>query len=206
MERKSLLELVGSIFVALIFLSSYLAFSNNNSGTQGGGGNVKTTTVGQTFYSTGTAVANVSSYGQVLIINSSCANASAIMTHLSDLMISYESNGSVGNFYSTSGDQMIVQIGNESAYALYRSLSSAIGANASACTTFGSQASVQLPARVSLYVPDAKSSVTVTVPNSIRNYAVRLAFSANLTVKVNVTVTALLFQNGTVYNMTVTRS
>ena len=160
----------------------------------------------QTYYATAQAKANITSYGQVLAVNVSCANATGVESSISSLLTVMERNGSVSNFYSPSPGQILVQLGNYTAYGAYAYLAGRIGAGAS-CASFASQATVQLPASMPFRIPLAKSTLTVEIPSGQRSFVLPVVLSAGMVRSVNVSVAALVTETGAVYgNMTVTRA
>lgn len=195
MEKKRMVELVGALFIAIIFLTSYAAFSS--SGTRPSANNTAPAQA-QTYYATGRTQANITSYGQVLSVNVSCSNATAVMSSLNRLLTAMEGNGSVSNFYSPMQGRILVQLGNYTAYKVYSLLSAGIGSGA-ACTSFTSQASVLLPARMSFMIPLAKSSYTVMIPGSQRSVTLPITLSNSTGKAINVSVAALITTNGTIY-------
>lgn len=193
MERKKLIELVGSIFVALIFLSSYAAFGNISANAS----NATTTSQAQTVYAAAVANATIASYGGTININISCSNVTAVSGVLNAALASLEKNGSVSNFYSQQASQVLVQAGNASAYRLFLELSKDAGAGAS-CTQFLGSANVNLPSRVNFHVPAEKSSIIISIPQSMLTHSLPVAFKENMSSTMEVSVSAFLYLNGTI--------
>ncbi|VVB76932.1 Uncharacterised protein [uncultured archaeon] len=202
MEKK-LIEILAALFVAAIFFTSYAAF--------GGGGNtttVSTTTTvsAQTFYATGSAQANVVSYGQLMNISISCANVSAVSGSINGFLSELETSGRVGNFYSPYGSEILVQAVNGTSYDVYNALVARMGQDA-ACSTFSSQVEVTLPAAVRLSVPLAKTTITLNLPASARNYALPVTLSGAALSAINVSIAALVTDSGALYgDLSVMRS
>ena len=202
MEKKRMIELVGALFIAMIFLTSYAAFSNSGSRPSA---NTTAPVQVQTYYATGRTQANITSYGQVLAVNVSCSNSTAVSSSLNRMLAAMESNGSVSNFYSPMQGRILVQLGNYTAYKAYSLLAVGIGPGA-ACTSFASQASVLLPARMSFMIPLAKSSYTVLIPGSQRSVTLPITLNSIMGKSINVSVAALITTNGTIYgSMSVVR-
>lgn len=194
LQGKKLMEIIGSIFVALIFLSSYAAF---------GGGAVSpntTTTVlpSQTYYASARGTAAITSYAPVLNINISCSNITSVSAKLNSALVSLERNGSVSNFYSQQAAQILVQAGSIASNQIYGLLLSRIGAG-SACTSFASSANVHLPSRMNFYVPSQKTSVLILIPGGLQSASVPVKFAQNMSGAVNVSVSVLLTINGAIY-------
>lgn len=195
MERKKLIELIGSIFVALIFFSSYAAFGNF-----GAGGSNATTTItpSQTYYAVASGNASITAYSSVMNINITCANITSVSNVLNGRLTELQRNGSISNFYSQQAAYILVQAGNTSTYPLYQELSGIIG-NSSACTHFTSTASVNLPGTMEFFVPTLGNRVQVSIPQSLRTYSLPIEFSNNMSGTVGVAVSTLLSPNATVY-------
>ena len=200
MERKNLIELLGSLFVALIFLTSYAAYGISNSKAKV----AATTTAPPTFYAEADTNATIKSYGQILMLNVSCANATGVETRLNNLLLSYEQNNTVSNFYSPQNNQFVID-DNSNSYAIYNSMLAGLKEN-STCVDFVAQGQGELRSTIVFYVAYAKSNVTVSVPDSLRGFSTPLTLSGNILSKLNVSVATLITANGTIYgNMTVTR-
>ena len=203
MEKKRAIELLGAVFIALIFLTSYAAFSSSSTNA---GAKTTTTVPVSTYYATSSAQANITSYGQVLEMNVSCGNASAVGSSISGILTAMQRNGSISNFYSSSPGHILVYLGNYTAYAAYQSIAGKLGQSA-ACVAFSSQASAQLPARITFHVALTKSSFIVPIPSSQRGVTLPVALGTGTGRYVNVSVAALITENGTVYgNMSVTKA
>jgi hypothetical protein len=197
LDKKKTMELVAAIFIAVIFVSSYAAYGGNfgNSGqASNSGANANATTTIPPV--SGSARASIVSYGTVLDVNVSCANASAVASSLNGYLNALESNGSISNFYSPENSEILVQLGSYSATALYGALSGRLGKNA-ACTSFASQATVQLPSIMNV------TGGKIRIPGSLRNYPLGLKLSNNMSSSVGVSVLALIAENGTAYQLRV---
>ena len=203
MERKKLIELIGSVFVALIFLSSYAAFGN----TAQSQSNATATVPVQTFYAVAEANATIQSYGSVMNISISCANASraanaANITNIADelkgALVQLESNGSVANFYSSQENQILVQAGSANAYSLFLRLSKGIGSGV-ACTRFSGTANITLPSAIGFTVLPQKIKVIVELPQSLQSYSLPVTFAENMSGTLRVLVDAYLEPNSTIY-------
>ena len=189
-----MIELIGSIFVAVIFITSYAAFG-------GGGlaGNATTTAQPlQTVYAVAQGAANIISYGSTMNINVSCSNVTYVSKQINDLLANLESNNSISYFYSQQLGQIMIQSGKEGVYANYNSISSYISANAS-CTGFTSSATVTIPKTMNFYAPLEKVSTIVAIPGNMRNYSISIKFLKNMSNTLNVSVSALLTLNGSIY-------
>ncbi len=195
MEKKKLTELLAAIFIAVVFLSSYAAFGANSGGA---GAKTSTTTIPGTIQVHGSASASIVSYGTVLDANVSCANAGAVASSLNTFLSALERNGSISNFYSPEDSEVLLELGNYTAAEAYGALAARLGRNAS-CTSFSAtQATVQLPS--SMNVTYGTGSVRITIPPGLRNYTRQVRLSGAMGSGVNVSVYALVTNNGTIFN------
>ena len=193
MERKKLIELIGSIFVALIFLSSYAAFGNISANAS----NATTTAQTQTVYAAAVTNATIASYGGTMNINISCSNVTPVSDALNTALTSLEKNGSVSNFYSQQASQVLVQAGNTGAYQLFQELEKDAGTGAS-CTQFSGSANANLPSKINFHVPAEKSSIIIVIPQSMQTHSLPVAFKENMNSTMQVSVSVFLELNGTI--------
>jgi len=185
-KKKQLILFVGAIFVAVIFLSSYLSFSNNNSSST-------TSTIAKnqtTFYATGTANGIIVNYSYVALVypkNSSNATGAALTNELSNL----EANGTVQDYIYQNGSYQVI-LSSLSAYDLQRILQNTSGLGN---TTVGSSAKVELPASLTLHY----TTYPINVQLSTRNYSVYIRDVKSPGTTITLQISALLTQNGAVY-------
>lgn len=190
-KTKKLVFFIGAIFVGIIFLTSYAAFSNN-------AGNTSTTTVKAapqpTIFATGYANATITGYVQVAnvkLINST----NSTLNNLDTLMSKLEANGSINNYIYTNNSYEVYS-SSLSAYALKKYLYATL--NSSNSVTVGSTADIMLPASISLYY--SNSSPPVSVPLSNRNYTLYLNNVRSIGSTLNVSLSALITEKGMLYN------
>lgn len=120
-KRKRILFLIGSIIVALMFVSSYAAFGNNGSAQT----TTVTTTVGYTIPVFGAANAVVTGYGNKFIISlSKNASTNSINTTLSNLQL----NGSISSYIGLQ-KTFTIYAGNMSPYYLLELINKATTPN-----------------------------------------------------------------------------
>lgn len=198
MEKKKIIELISSIFVAVIFLTSYAAFGN----VVGAPRTTTTTANTQTLYASVQGAANVISFGPALSISISCLNTTSVSSKINAILVSLQENGSVGSFYSQEAAQVLVEAGNMSSYNIYSLLARGIDDNVS-CTGFSSSANIELPASMNFYVHPQDSYqggyINLTIPESLRRASVPAQFIQNMSKSVNVSVAVLLTTNGSIY-------
>jgi hypothetical protein len=193
LEKKKLIELLAAVFIAVIFVSSYAAFGNS-----GGIAKTSTTTIPGTIQIHGSAQGSIVSYGDVLDVNVSCANASAVSGSLSGYLAALEKNGSIDNFYSPADNEVLVQTGNYSLLKAYGAIAAKLGRNAN-CTGFAAtQATVQIPSAINATYEGGAAKIPI--PNALRNYTRQVALSKGMSNSIGVSVYALVTQNGTIFN------
>ena len=100
-----MIEFVGALFVAVIFLTSYAAFSGNSSRNT-----TSTTSTVATYYAVGSTNAAITGYNSTLFVNVSCKGIlqNQTVNRINAVATQLENNGSVLT-YSSSGNNF--QIG-----------------------------------------------------------------------------------------------
>ncbi len=183
-NKKKLLMLVGSIFVAVIFLSSYMSSSNSP-------GSTTTIKAPATYLAIGKSSGIITGYGSnayLALPNQSNRTLESVNGTLS----AFEANGSISNYIHVNGGYQIALSG-VNAYALQQSIRNITAlANSNITTT----AYLLLPANALLYV----NSYPVTVALSKKNYSISLTGIKPLGSSLNLSVFALITKNGSVYN------
>lgn len=187
-KKKKMIFLVGSIFVAIIFLSSYAAFSSN--GTKA----TTTTTIKNpsTYFSTGSANAVITNYSDIayITLENSTNYSRNNVTKIIALLVS---NGSAFNYVYTNNSYEVV-LGQMSPYQLKDLLEA--NATLKNNTQVGSTTYVALPKTILLYY----GTQPITVNLKSRNYSIYMNNIGPVGDTVNVIVSALLERNGSVYN------
>ncbi|MEM0150045.1 MAG: hypothetical protein QXW10_04070 [Candidatus Micrarchaeaceae archaeon] len=187
-KKKKLIFLIGALFVAAMFLSSYGAFGNNNSAA-------KTTTVPQKsssakLYFVANNYTNATIYGYsnatiTFLGNSSNSSIAAFLSKLS-------SNGSISD-YIGSGYSYKLYLSNMTVQGLRQALLRFnLSANISATSL------VSLPKSVVLYYMGTPLNATL----AFTNFSISTSNIMPIGSKIPVHITAFVFQNGTVYNET----
>ena len=186
-KKKKLLLLLGAVFVAVIFLTSYASFGNNSALTT-----TATTTVSvHSFPAFGSSTATVSGYSgaaRVDIRSNSSTASNVVLNILSTL----EANGTVN--YIGSNSSFEVYSSKIDAYTLQGLLRSAV--NQSNVIDVASIADITLPKNLTLYY----GTYPIDVHLSSRNYSVNMTELMAVGSKVNVSVSALVTNNGSVYD------
>jgi hypothetical protein len=196
MERKKMIELIGMIFVAAIFLSSYAAFGSNAPGS----GATTTVNQGQLAYAqTPSPVpAQLTGYNSTLQASVLCSNATRVSDTLTGLLANMTRNGNVTDFQPENGTITLIEAGSEGSYALYRALSSGLGPGAN-CTRFTTTADILLPATLKVVVTGGQGGVSVEVPSSLRHEFMPATLGSMTGNTVSVYAYMLLTSNYTIY-------
>ncbi len=186
--RKRLMFL-GTLFVAIAFISSYAAFNYSTSTVT----STTTTTATKTYFVSGTANGTVSGYsnGALVLLNRS-ANASvgnATVKILSGL----EANGSISSYIELNNSFQVL-LSTINAYSLEQLVDTGLGSNSIASVNASSY--IVLPSRMTLYLNT--QSVAVTLQQT--NFSINLYPISPVGTKVKLKINALVAPNGTVYD------
>lgn len=185
-KTKKIIFSVGSLFAALIFITSYAAFGNNTAA------NSSTTSIGSanTVFVYGSANGVIVNYSYTAYISAPNDKLAALNSTLGTL----EANGSISNYVAVNSTTYQAILSTINPYQLYTYLSSAL--NSSNVSVDG-YAYVTLPSTITMYY-----STGLQVPISFpqKNYSVPLTktypIGSNVPLKVQVLVTT----NGKIYN------
>lgn len=188
-KTKRLIFFIGSIFVAIIFLSSYAAFGNNASGTS----STSTVKPQQTFFSTGTSTAIVVNYSDIANITlRNGSNASNV--NMTDILSRLQANGTIQNYIYSNGNYQVILYGI-SAYGLRQLLYGNPKLNGT--VDIGATTYVTLPKTITLYYGGQQP---INVYLNGRNYSVYMNNVEPEGSVINVSISALLTANGSIYN------
>jgi hypothetical protein len=194
LEKKKIAEIIASIFVAVIFLSSYASFGGKIIHT-----NVTTTAqIPPTFKATASGTATITSFSPTINITIGCQNVTDVSGKITGF-VDAQNKSVVEISYSPRASQILVTAGTAGSYSLYNSIVQAIGSDAN-CTTFAGSAQVMLPAtmnfRSSLITAGGASA---EIPGLLRTSSQSILFSGKMSNTINVLVDAILTYNGTIY-------
>jgi hypothetical protein len=194
MDKKKVSEIILSIFVAMIFISSYAIFTNAGGGQQT---TTTTTTAPQTVYGTGYANATLLGYNTTLSIYSACnytyANVSAALSKL-------ERNNSIFSYYYV-GNSTIVDPGKMNTTSVYSYMQRFQSGN---CLSFYAPALIMLPSEINLRIE--LRNYTVVLPEKLRTQSMDLLLRHNSTSSIRVRIAALVETNGTIYSINATEA
>lgn len=165
MERKKMIETIGMLFVAAMFLSSYAAF-----GTGGAGSGATTTVNGSYAYAQtpNPVKAQMLGFNSTMQASVTCSNAAQVSDMLAGLLNNMSKNGNVTDFVPENSTITLIEAGQEGSYALYTILGSALGPGAN-CTSFTTTEELQLPSTLNVVIAGLSGTSTVEVPSSLRN-------------------------------------
>ncbi len=124
-KKRDIIMLIGSFFVAIIFITGYAANGSNSIP------NANTTTIAQrnnnTIFAIGNANAIVTGYGNTFYINLTKSNDSNITANA---LNGYEAKGLIDTYNQLNQTYFDVFASGNQTYDIYRNLSTAIGYNA----------------------------------------------------------------------------
>ena len=193
MNRKKTIEFLGALFVAVIFLTSYAAFSSNSPANT-----TSTSSVVATYYAVGSANGTIAGYNSTLYVNVSCRGALGNQTinRINAIATDLENNGSVLT-YSSSGNSF--QIGPQSmnSKSIYSHIYSSISPNSTSCTGFSTIATVDLPSYIEMNVQG--QSIKVAVPGRLSSQQISMQLNQSMPSAIPLRIAALITQNGTIY-------
>ncbi|MGC8710021.1 MAG: hypothetical protein ACP5RF_00170 [Candidatus Micrarchaeia archaeon] len=202
MNKKQLLQLIGSLFVAVIFVASYTSMSNNALPAQNNPSR-QTTTIG-TVYGYSFANATVTGYGSTATLSIGCNSVTQmnISSEISSMLIALGKNNSVSNYYSPASNVTLVYMGRMNMTQFYGYVSNSIGSNDMSCTSIQTDADVLLPSTLNFYVNS--QAFQVTVPNSMRTQKVAVFMHKNMNDTLRLKIYMLVAANGSIYgNMSI---
>lgn len=200
MVNKRAAEIVLAIFVAAIFLSSYASLAGTNSNTQS-----STTTVvavPQTFYGVGYANATFEGYNNTLTMVYLCNDSSIYSGSASNLLTGLEINNSIFSYFS-SGNNVTVQTNSMDLTSLRSYLVDNMNVSEN-CLTFYYRADILLPSTVTMSISGKQYNIPIT--QSMNHYSLMVPYNSSTNKNIRVKIAALVEQNGTIYNLNVTRS
>ena len=193
MDRKKAIEFVGALFVAVIFVTSYAAFSSQSQTST-----TSTSSAVATYYAVGYANAAIVGYNSTLFVNTTCKGALGNQTvnRINAIATALENNGSVLTFSSSGSNFQIGPLAMNSK-KIYDYVYSKLDANSTDCTLFSTTATVELPGSINMSVQGQK--LAVSIPSSIAMQQIDLKLNQSVPSALPLRVAVLVTQNGTVY-------
>ncbi len=204
MQKKKIAEFLVALFVAIIFITSYLASANLGSSL--GSNSTKGKGTPQTVYAIGFANGTISNYTDTLNVSVLCGspNSAKAIGNLTNEVGRLEANHSVSTYFQA-GNNITILSGSEETNSIYSRLYKSIDTAQANCTTFSTGAVVLLPSQVKLYV--ASQLITLGVGRNVDRYVVPVTLSQNMSSVLKLRIAALITSNGSVYgNLSVTRA
>lgn len=135
MDNKKKIEAIFSIFIGVIFISSYAVLSSlrSNSGTSSQS-TLTTGPVAQTAYLNGYSNALIENYTGIASVYLNCKNSlyNATSTNVSTILTTLEGNNSVSTFYNTQ-NQFSIDLGSYTPLNLYNTLKEKLPSNEINC-------------------------------------------------------------------------
>ncbi|MDE1869514.1 MAG: hypothetical protein KGH71_00825 [Candidatus Micrarchaeota archaeon] len=201
MDRKEIIRILLTIFVAVIFVASYASFGSTGSMTT----TTTTSIAPQTVYGSGNVNGTVVGYGTLMTVFINCNNQSVrnlTNNNVSNTLSALENNNTINNFFAPNQSAYTIYLNQLNSYELANLISSKAASNQSrACLSFKGQTQLLLPPTASLYVSSQK--VTIPLPANLRNYVLNVKILP-INSLVNLRVSTLLTYNGTVFgNMSI---
>lgn len=195
MQKKQIIEFLIGLFVAIIFITSYVSLTNYTGSSQS-----STTTIinAETIYASGNTNAMITGYSPIISTNVGCKNstlANSTESLLTNSLTNMENNNTVSNFYSV-GTKFIIDSGTMPSPQVYTYLSGRIAPSAYNCTQFSGTADISLPPFVTMKVES--QSLAVAIPPTQQNSTIAVNFTRNMEGSMPVHVASLIYANGTV--------
>ncbi len=193
MEKKKLIELLGSLFIAFIFLSSYATMTSSPQKNS-----TKSTTTIPVALGTGFTKCKIVNYTPTFTVVAHCS-ASLLNSTLGKL----QASGAVAEYVPVSNTSYDVYAGNESSYDLMQHL-----ASMGNCFNISATAILAMPPTINLYIGALNRTFPVKVPVKLSQLQTPVKFgnesSFNVSVMALVTLAGTIYQpNITIYNMSV---
>ncbi|MEM3177976.1 MAG: hypothetical protein QXT36_02210 [Candidatus Micrarchaeaceae archaeon] len=192
-DRSELLKFLGSLFIVVIFIVSYVSFSFQSGSTT----STITTTVAA-IYPLGRANLNVTpiAYSQSFDLVASHAqncNLSYVINTLNETLLSMESNGSVSAFYLLHNNTMSVQSGTLESNAIYAVVESRLKPAYENCINFSANATVELPQGAYFSVQGQNVEVQLS---DVGPQSMRISFTGKQPASISAAAMALLSCSG----------
>ncbi len=192
MELKKLGALLIPLFIAAIFISTYLSNANYSVPTS------VTTSIPQTAFGQGVANVVITGYGSPLSLSVACINKSknnSTVSNVTLILTNMENNNSISNFYN-SNMNFQVAAGNASSYGIYKYFQNSNSVQFG-CLNFTGPAYIALPLAINFTVGSQKVQIPVT--SNYRNNTITLPLSYGIGSHLRMKVSALITANGTLY-------
>lgn len=189
-KRNRIIITLGTLIVAVMFVSSYASFGNNNIS----GSSTSTTTIrnGSTIVVYGKAAGRVVNYSDNLNMTINANKLSNASNYINTTLNGLESNNLIGSYnYLGEGRYAIIL----SKMSLYN-FSKVISANAVYNASVYGEEYLSIPNSVALYYNTQKAQIAL--PNN--EYGIYTSNILALNSSINVSISAVVYTNGSLYN------
>ncbi len=197
---KRILPVLAAILVALFFITGFY-LSPGSVGVTPSSPTSSSSTPPPTTYGIATTNASIIGYNNTLNLSISCSNSSfttAVNTKLQNTLNKLENNNSIYNFYSLP-NQTLILAGTMNTSAIFNFINRNFNSSALSCLSFSAPAEILLPSTLNFYI----SGKTYTIPlfPSQRHSQIIEDLTNNAIKTVQVRVSALITNNGTIYSL-----
>lgn len=189
-KTKKMIFTIGSLFVAVIFVTSYAAFGNTSNGSSS---TTSTVLSGNNILALGQANGIIENYSYVVNVTSLNASQNA---RLNMTLLDMESNNTVISFFARNSTTYTAEISGIGAYQLYTYLTNTLNYSN---VTLGATAFVRLPASINMQY-GASSQQEAPVSLSPKNYTTYLPNVLPIGTRVPFKIQALITERGQIFN------
>ncbi len=189
-KRNRIIITLGTLIVAVMFVSSYASFGNNNIA----GSSTATTTIrsGSTIVVYGSAIGRVVNYSSSLNMTINTDKQSNTINYINATLGELESNNLIGSYdYLGSGKYAII-LSKMNLYNFSKIISNNSIYNAS---VYGEEY-LSIPNSVELYYNT--QAAKIALPNS--EYGIYTSNILSLNSSINISISAVVYTNGSLYN------
>ncbi len=212
MDNKKKIEVIFSLFIGAIFISSYAVLSSlqTNPSTSSNQNTATTGPVAQTIYLNSYTNAVIENYTGVANLFLTCKNPTYnfTSTNVSTTLTKLEGNNSVSTFYSTQ-NVFSIDLGSYTPITLYDNLKATLPSNEINCIGMNAGARLSMPTYVNFTLSSTAGNkpqvFPILLPNATRTIYLNVSIPSN-SVLVPVEVSVLVYKNGTVYQTSITKS
>jgi hypothetical protein len=194
-NRKKQIIFIGTMFVAVMFISSYAAFGNNSNYTSSS----STTTVSnlKTYFASGAANGIVSGYsrGATVELSNSLTNATT-GNQIVGILSTMQANGSISSYLEFNNNFQVL-LSTMNAYSLQQILQKKLN---TPNVTVNASTYVVLPSRITLII----STIAAQIALSQTNYSISILPLKPPGTSIKININAIVWQNGTVANGQIT--
>lgn len=201
---KRILPVLAAILVALFFITGFY-LSPVSVGVTPTSSTTSSSTPPPTTYGVATANASIIGYNNTLNLSIACPNSSLttiVNTKLQNTLNKLENNNSIYNFYSLP-NQTLILAGTMNTSDLFGFINRNFNSSTLSCVSFSAPAEILLPTTLNFYI----SGKTYSLPllPSQRRSQITESLTNNAIRTVQVRVSALITNNGTIYSLSTSK-